>query len=187
MTKQGTAHKLPSDIHIRDVESGDMAAICAIYSDEVLTGVSSWEYIPPTLDEITTRKDTVLKGGFPYRVATKDGTVIGYAYASPYRPREGYRFTVENSVYVSDTARGLGVGRLLIEDLVSKCETLGYRQMIAVIGSSANQQSILFHQKMGFDKAGVIKSIEHKFDRWMDSVIMQRTLGDGDGTPPTQA
>ena len=109
---------------------------------------------------------------------------MGYAYASSYRPRPGYRYTVENSIYVHKEARGLGIGRLLLEDLIDECEVRGYRQMIAVIGDSKNKLSIDFHKHMGFSQAGIIKSIGFKFGRWMDSVIMQRSLNKGDESLP---
>ena len=172
------------DILIRDVTDKDMVRIQEIYADEVFHGVSSWEEIPPTEEELIYRRDVILAGDFPYRVALKGGEVFGYAYASSYRPRPGYRYTVENSIYVHKDARGLGLGRLLLEDLIVECESRGYRQMIAVIGDSQNKPSINFHKRMGFAQAGVIKSIGFKFGRWMDSVIMQRPLNEGSSSLP---
>ncbi|MEH6631014.1 MAG: N-acetyltransferase family protein [Halopseudomonas aestusnigri] len=172
------------DILIRDVTDKDMARIQEIYADEVLHGVSSWEEVPPNVEELIHRRDVILAGGFPYRAALKGGEVVGYSYASSYRPRPGYRYTVENSIYVHKDARGLGIGRLLLEDLITECEARGYRQMIAVIGDSKNKPSIDFHKHMGFAHAGVIKSIGFKFGRWMDSVIMQRPLNEGGSTLP---
>ncbi|WP_419905467.1 N-acetyltransferase family protein [Kiloniella sp.] len=172
------------DIQIREVSDKDMLRIHEIYADEVLCGVSSWEEVPPTVEELVQRRDAVLAGGFPYRVALKGGEVMGYSYASSYRPRPGYRYTVENSIYVHRDARGLGIGRLLLEDLIVECETRGYRQMIAVIGDSENKPSIDFHEHMGFSQAGIIRSIGFKFGRWMDSVIMQRPLNEGSSTLP---
>lgn len=169
---------------IRDVCDADMQDIHALYVDEVLTGVSSWEEIPPDIDEMILRRDTIIGAGFPYRVAEQNGRFMGYSYASSYRPRAGYRYTVENSIYVASDARGLGVGRLLMEDLVRLCEGKGYRQMIAVIGDSENLPSIQFHTQLGFEQAGILKSIGYKFGRWMDSVIMQKQLGGGDHSAP---
>lgn len=172
------------DILIRDVTDKDMVRIQEIYADEVLHGVSSWEEVPPNAEELIRRRDAVLDVGFPYRVALKNDEVLGYSYASSYRPRPGYRYTVENSIYMHKDARGLGIGRLLLEDLITECESRGYRQMIAVIGDSENRSSIDFHKRMGFTQAGVIKSIGFKFGRWMDSVIMQRALNEGSSTLP---
>jgi len=171
-------------VTIRTVEEQDFAAIQRIYEDQVLNGVSSWEEDPPSVEEIKTRGQNVVDGGFPYLVAMEDKTLLGYAYASSYRGRVGYRFTVENSVYVSKKARGKGVGRLLMDALIGECTSLGFRQMIAVIGSSDNTASITFHETMGFDKVGVLPSIGFKFGRWMDSVIMQLSLGESDKTRP---
>jgi len=169
---------------IRDVEDGDMAAIQEIYAYQVLHGVSSWEEEPPSLAEMRSRRDAILNAGYPYRVATRDGIVIGYAYASAYRPRPAYRHTVENSVYIAEHAQRSGVGGRLLEDLIEVCTKMNFRQMIAVIGDSTNAMSIDFHKKMGFREIGVIKSIGFKFDRWLDSVVMQLPLGDGDQSPP---
>ncbi|MCZ4279474.1 GNAT family N-acetyltransferase [Kiloniella laminariae] len=184
-------HQQPDSFSIRDVEDGDMAPIQQIYADQVLTGVSSWEEEPPTLAEMCRRREAIVSGGFPYRVAVKADPgepagerVLGYAYASSYRPRPGYRYTVENSIYVNKMARGQGIGRLLLQDLIKQCEARGYRQMIAVVGDSANRPSIDFHLSMGFAQAGVIKSIGFKFGRWMDSVILQRPLNNGDASLP---
>ncbi len=161
---------------IRDVADHDMETICAIYANEVLKGVSSWEEVPPSIDEMTRRRNAILSGGYPYRVAEHDGRVVGYTYASSYRPRIGYRYTVENTIYVDHSARGLGIGSCLLRDLIDQCKAKGYRQMVAVIGDSNNLNSIGFHKSLGFNQAGVIKDIGLKFDRWMDSVIMQLPL-----------
>ncbi len=174
----------PDEIVIRDVEDGDMAAIREIYALQVLHGVSSWEEEPPSLADMISRRNAVVKAGYPYRVAIRDARVTGYAYASSYRPRPGYRYTVENSVYVAEHAQRSGIGKLLLEDLIEVCTKMNFRQMIAVVGDSDNAMSIDFHVKMGFRKIGVIKSIGFKFGRWLDSVVMQLPLGDGDNTPP---
>ncbi|WP_254055020.1 GNAT family N-acetyltransferase [Kiloniella sp. EL199] len=176
---------LPKDqITFRNVDDDDIPFIQEIYADEVLHGVSSWEETPPDHVEMLKRKNGVVEGGYPYRVAVRNKQVVGYAYASAYRPRPGYRYTVENSIYVHKDARGTGLGRLLLNDLIVECETRGYRQMIAVIGDSENLPSIAFHQKMGFELSGTIRSIGFKFGRWMDSVLMQRPLNDGSNSLP---
>jgi L-amino acid N-acyltransferase YncA len=169
---------------VRDVADGDMQSIQEIYADQVLHGVSSWEEQPPTLNEMIERRDAIVAAGNPYYVALLDGVVVGYTYASPYRTRVGYRYTIENAIYVAKNTRGHGIGRCLIEALAERCEALGYRQMIAVIGDSENQLSIGFHRQMGFIQVGHIKSIGFKFDRWMDSIVMQRPLGSGDSNLP---
>jgi len=176
----------PSDIIIRDVSDADMPAIHEIYAHQVLHGVSSWEEEPPSLEEIILRRDNVIQGGYPYRVAVMDGVVVGYSYASAYRPRPGYRHTVENSIYIAESAQRLGLGKRLLEDLISICTDLNFRQMIAVVGDSENVMSIDFHTKMGFRRIGTIDSIGYKFGRWLDSVILQLNLGDGDTTPPVR-
>lgn len=173
-------------VKLRDARISDMAEIQSIYAEEVLHGVSSWEEIPPEVEEMCNRFESLVAAGFPYRVAETRNVVAGYCYASTYRPRIGYRFTVESTIYVHRRFRGLGVGRLLIDDLVTICEAHGFRQMIAVIGDSDNRASIDFHARMGFEHAGLIRSIGYKYDRWMDSVIMQKQLGDGDHSQPDQ-
>ena len=131
------------------------------------------------------RRAAVLESRLPYRVAEYEGAVKGFAYAGPYRYRPAYRYSLENSVYVASDALRLGLGRLLLEDLIERCTALGYRQMVAIIGDSQNQASINLHAQLGFETTGVLKSVGFKFGRWVDSVIMQRPLGDGDGTLPT--
>ncbi len=179
------SHSQHTNFIIRDVQDGDMGMIHDIYADQVLNGVSSWEETPPTLEEMTVRRDAVLSAGYPYRVAVRDNIVLGYAYVSAYRPRPAYRHTVENSIYIAKSGRRLGLGKDLLTDLIDVCTKMGFRQMIAVVGDSKNAMSIDFHIKMGFEKIGIIKSIGFKFGRWLDSVILQLPLGDGDRTPPT--
>lgn len=164
---------------LRDAAEADIPEICEIYADEVLNGVSSWEEQPPSVDELSSRFNAIIEAGFPYRVVEIEATIAGYSYASAYRPRSAYRYTVENTIYVHKDYRGLGLGRLLLEDLLLACETLGFRQMVAVIGDSNNHISIDFHKHMGFEQVGIINSIGFKFGRWMDSVIMQKSLGAG--------
>lgn len=169
---------------LRDALQADMPSIFEIYADEVINGVSSWEELPPSIEELSRRYGNIVNKGFPYRVAEMHDRVVGYSYASAYRPRSGYRYTIENTIYIDKNQRGLGLGRCLLEDLISNCETKGYRQMVAVIGDSNNHVSINFHTRMGFVHAGVLKSIGFKHGRWMDSVIMQRALSGGDKSLP---
>ncbi len=169
---------------LRDAIEEDMPAIREIYAEQVLNGVSSWEEIPPDSEEMKTRYTSIVAADYPYRVVEIKGYVAGYCYASSYRPRIGYRYTVENTIYIHKDFRGQGLGILLMEDLIACCETRGFRQMVAVIGDSNNHNSIEFHTRMGFVPAGVIKSIGFKHGHWMDSVIMQKVLGVGDKSLP---
>ena len=169
---------------IRVSREEDIAAITAIYGDSVLFNASSYEYDPPDEAEMARRRGAVLAGGFPYLIAELDGKVAGYAYAGPFRPRVGYRFTVENSVYIDPACVGRGIGKRLLMGVIDECEKLGFRQMIAVIGDRANVASIKLHESCGFRLIGVFPSVGFKFGRWVDSVQMQRTLGEGDSTLP---
>ena len=172
------------EILIRDAVDGDMAAIREIYAHHVLEGLASFEETPPVEAELTRRRDAVRAAGYPYRVAEVGGVIKGYAYAGPFRPRPAYRHTVENSVYVSLETHRQGVGRRLLEDLIQRCTELGYRQMVAIIGDSANEASIGLHSRLGFETIGVQPSVGFKFGRWVDSVTMQLPLGEGDTTLP---
>ncbi|MBT7943306.1 MAG: N-acetyltransferase [Alphaproteobacteria bacterium] len=172
------------EILIRDATEGDMAALQDIYAHHVLEGLASFEEIPPDNAEMTRRWNALLGAGYPYRVAVVGGVIQGYSYAGPFRPRPAYRHTVENSVYVSLGSHRQGVGRRLLEDLIAQCSALGYRQMVAIIGDSANHASIGLHASLGFEKTGVQPSVGLKFGRWVDSVIMQRALGEGDTSLP---
>ena len=150
-------------ITLRDSQAGDVPALAAIYGHAVRTGLASFEYDPPDPVEMARRRDTVLAGGFPYIVATDaDGTVLGYAYASTYRARIGYRFAVENSIYVAPAAKGRGVGRLLLVELIARCTAQGHRLMVAVIGDSANAASIGLHAACGFQPAGKLPNVGWK-------------------------
>lgn len=171
-------------ILIRDVADADMPAVQTIYAHHVLHGLASFEVEPPDVAEMIRRRDVIRAGGYPYRVAVLDGAVAGYSYAAQFRPRPAYLHTVENSVYVDDGVHRRGVGRRLLADLIDKCTALGYRQMIAVIGDSGNGPSIGLHAALGFRHAGLMKSSGFKFGRWVDTVVMQLPLGDGDGTLP---
>jgi phosphinothricin acetyltransferase len=178
MTEDRT-NNAQNDMQIRDSIDADIEVIHAIYGHNVLHGTASWEYEPPSVEEMAQRRANVLANGFPYIVAVINGRVVGYAYASTYRARIGYRFVVEDSVYVDTTAQGKGVGRTLLEALITRCKALGYRQMIAVIGDSDNAGSIKLHAACGFEHVGTFKGIGEKFGRVLDSVQMQRALVEG--------
>ena len=168
---------------LRSAVDADLAAIQAIYAHWVTRGTGSFELEAPSLDEMTRRRADVLAKGLPYLVAAADRQVIGYAYANWFRPRPAYRFSVENSVYVHAEARRGGIARLLMIELLARCETAGARQMVAVIGDSANASSVGLHSALGFRPIGVLQSTGWKFDRWLDTVLMQRALGAGDASP----
>ncbi|MCU0984661.1 MAG: N-acetyltransferase family protein [Acetobacteraceae bacterium] len=166
--------------HIRASADADLPAIAAIYRHHVTTGLASFEETPPDAEELARRRAAVLGSGLPWLVATDaGGAVLGYAYAGLYRPRSAYRYTVEDSIYVAPGQTGRGVGRALLAALIADTEAKGYRQMMAVIGDSANHASIGVHRACGFIEAGRLRGVGFKFGRWVDSVLMQRALGDG--------
>jgi len=173
-----------SSLQVRSATEADLPSIAKIYGHAVRYGTATFELTPPDLAEMTRRFRTLMDGGFPYFVAELEGRVIGYAYAGPYRPRPAYRFTVENSVYLQPAIHRRGIGLLLMQRLIAECETRGYRQMIAVIGDSANAGSIGVHTKTGFQMIGTHPSVGLKFGRWLDTVMMQRALGEGGTTLP---
>jgi L-amino acid N-acyltransferase YncA len=177
---------MPS-LEIRPTVAADLPAITDIYEHAVRFGTATFELIPPDLAEITRRYEALLDGGFPHIVATLDSRVIGYAYAGPYRPRPAYRFTVENSVYLHPSIHRRGIGRQLLQRLILECQTRGFRQMIAVIGDSANAASIGVHSKCGFQMIGTHPDVGFKFGRWLDTVMMQLALGDGGKTLPEKS
>ena len=158
----------------------------AIYAHHVRLGLASFEEEPPSLDEMRRRFTDITGAGFPYVVAEFGGEVAGYGYCSLYRTRSAYRYALEDSVYVRPDATGKGVGRRILADLIARCEALGHRQLIAVIGDSANAASIGLHASLGFLRVGTLRSVGFKHGRWVDSVFMQRPLGNGDGTPPAR-
>lgn len=171
---------MPADhLILRDARDDDMPAIQAIYAHHVLTGIASFELEAPSLEELQRRRADVLAKGLPYRVAQLDGEVVGYGYATLYRPRPAYRFTVEDSVYVRDGLAGKGIGQAVLEDVIEHCVAGGWRQMIAIIGNSENIGSIRLHERLGFKRVGVFESVGFKHGRWLDTVLMQRGLGDG--------
>jgi len=165
---------------IRPSSDADLAAIQAIYAQAVLEGTGTFETEVPGVEEMGRRRAEVLDRHLPWLVAERDGQVLGYAYANYFRPRLAYRFCVEDSIYLAPAAQGLGVGRLLLAELIARCEAAGARQMLAVIGDAANAGSIGVHTALGFQHTGVLKSAGWKFGRWLDVVLMQRTLGLGD-------
>jgi len=170
-------------MQLRGAVNADLPAIQAIYAHWVTHGTGSFELEAPSHDEISKRRADVLSKGLPYLVAEADGQVVGYAYANWFRPRPAYRFSVENSVYVHPDARRGGVARLLMVELLARCEIAGARQMVAVIGDSANAGSVGLHTALGFHHIGTLNSMGWKFDRWLDTVLMQRSLGPGDTMP----
>jgi L-amino acid N-acyltransferase YncA len=162
----------------------DLPAIQAIYAHHVLHGLASFEEAPPSVQELERRYHDVIGRGLPYIVAETGGAVGGYGYCSPYRARSAYRYALEDSIYIRHDMTGRGIGKRLLEELIRRCEGLGYRQVIAVIGDSANAASIGVHAACGFVRVGTLRSVGFKFGRWVDSVFMQRPLGPGDATKP---
>jgi phosphinothricin acetyltransferase len=171
-------------IDIRAAVPADIAAITCIYADAVRHGTATFELDPPGETEMARRLAALTGGGFPYLVAESDGAVAGYAYAGPYRERPAYRFTVEDSIYVATQAQRRGIGRVLIERLTAEAQQCGFRQMIAVIGDSRQHASIALHAAAGFRMIGTFDAVGFKFGQWLDTVLMQRPLGDGAGTTP---
>src|SRR6478752_6706924 len=174
-----------SSLEIRPAAAADLPSITEIYDHAVRYGTATFELIPPDLAEMARRFGALMDGGFPYLAAALDGRVVGYAYAGAYRPRPAYRFTVENSVYLQPSIHRRGIGLQLMERLITECEARGYRQMIAVIGDSANAGSIGVHTRCGFQMIGTHPDVGFKFGRWLDTVMMQRALGEGGSTVPT--
>jgi len=164
---------------IRPSVDADLAAITRIYGHAVEHGTGTFEIDVPDAAEMARRRADVLGKGLPWLVAERDGQVLGYAYANHFRPRRAYRFCLEDSIYLDPAARGHGVGRVLLAELLAQCEARGARQMLAVIGDSANAGSVGVHRACGFEDAGLFKSAGWKFDRWLDVVLMQKALGEG--------
>jgi L-amino acid N-acyltransferase YncA len=179
MTTSAPHHTL-----IRPSEAADLPSLQAIYAHAVQHGCGTFELDPPDLAEMSRRRDSVLKGGWPWLVAESDGQVLGFAYAAPFRPRPAYRYCLEDSIYVAEAARGRGIGRLLLAELMARCEALGARQMLAVIGDSSNAASMALHSGLGFERTGLLSAAGWKFERWLDVVLMQRALGTGATTAP---
>ena len=174
------------NIAIRTSRDDDVAEIAAIYGHHVLHGIASFEEIPPDEDEIARRRRDILALKLPYLVAEQSGRVVGYCYASRYRMRSAYRFTLEDSIYVDAAEVGRGIGRALLSTLVERCSELGYRQMVAVIGGSDQWPSIRLHETLGFTRTGLLSAVGFKFGNWIDCVLMQRALGSGATTLPRE-
>jgi len=177
-------------VRVRDARPQDVPCVQAIYAHHVRHGLASFEETPPDVAEIERRFQATLALSLPYLAAEiaapgAEASLAGYAYAGRYRSRPGYRYSIENSVYIDPACVGQGIGRMLLTELIDRCTALGYRQMIAVIGDSDNAASIRLHRSLGFADAGTIRSVGFKFGRWVDSVILQRPLGPGDSTVPT--
>ena len=177
-------HKAASGVRLRDSTAHDMAEIADIYAHHVRTTRASFELEPPDVAEMGRRREDVLRRGLPWLVAELDGRIAGFAYASSYRPRPAYRYTVEDSVYVAPWALRRGCGSALLAELIVRCQALGYRAMVAVIGGSDNVGSIALHAASGFRHAGMLPAVGWKLGQWADSVIMTRPLGEGSATPP---
>ena len=171
-------------VGLREATAADIAAIQGIYAYHVENGTGTFEEVAPDQAEVPRRWEAIVAGRLPYLVSELDGRVRGFAYASHFRPRSAYRFTVEDSIYVHPDAVGRGVGRLLLGELIDRCTALGHRQMVAVIGDSENFRSVQVHAAHDFQRTGVLTSAGFKFGRWLDAVFMQRTLGAGNGTLP---
>jgi phosphinothricin acetyltransferase len=169
---------------IRPSTAADLPAITEIYAASVRHGTGTFEIEPPGCDEIAARRDAVVGRHLPWLVAQSATGVLGYAYASAFRPRPAYRYCVEDSIYLAQSARGRGVGKLLLAELIARCEAWGARQMLAVIGDSANAASTGVHAALGFRRVGCIDAVGWKLERWLDVVFMQRALGRGDATAP---
>ncbi|MTJ81866.1 MAG: N-acetyltransferase [Telmatospirillum sp.] len=174
----------PLSVTVRDAQESDMAGVQAIYSYYVTRLAATFEEVPPSVEEMIARRAKTLARGLPYLVAETDGEVVGYTYAGPFRPRSAYRYTIEDSIYVAPSVPRRGVGTALLGTLVRRCTDLGYRQMIGIIGDSANQASIGVHRKLGFRQEGVLRGVGLKFGHWVDVVIMHRPLGDADSGLP---
>lgn len=175
------AHSFPPAI-LSDATEADMAQIQRIYAHHVLQGLASFEEAPPSLDEMLSRREKVLEHGLPYLVAkaANEDRVLGYAYATQYRPRRAYRFTVEDSVYMAEGAQRRGIGRLLLQGVVDRCAAAGFRQMIAIIGDGENNAgSVGLHRACGFRMVGSFTDVGFKHDGWRDTALMQRALGEG--------
>ncbi|MCC9620077.1 N-acetyltransferase family protein [Thalassospira sp. MA62] len=181
-TPEVTDYNRLTDILVRDASETDFDAITEIYRHHVLNGTASFEEIPPDRATLLGRHAAIRENGLPYLVAEDQSTVIGYCYASLYRPRSAYRHTIEDSIYIAPTHTGRGIGDQLLTDLIKQCEAGPWRQMIAAIGDSANRPSIRLHEKHGFTHNGILHDVGYKFDRWLDSVLMQRPL-DGQQSP----
>ena len=169
---------------IRLSQDADLPAITAIYGHHVLNGTGTFETTPPTQEDMAARRADVLAKGLPYLVAEEDGRLLGFAYCTWFKPRPAYRFSAEDSIYLADGARGRGMGKELLAALAVQAEAAGVRKLIAVIGDSANLGSVGVHRSLGFTPVGVLKSCGWKFGKWLDVVLLEKPLGQGDSTAP---
>jgi phosphinothricin acetyltransferase len=174
-------------LSIEDSREQDLTDIARIYAHHVRHGTGTFEIEPPSLQEMTERRRDVLAKGLPYLVARKDGQVLGFAYCNWFKPRPAYRFSAEDSIYMAPQAQGQGLGRALLSELALRAQAAGLRKLIAVIGDSGNAGSVGVHRAVGFTEVGVLRSCGWKFDRWLDIVLMEKTLGPGDKTPPVSS
>jgi L-amino acid N-acyltransferase YncA len=171
-------------LSVRDANGDDIAAVHAIYAHHVLHGFGTFDEVPPPLTDYTAKWREIVALGLPWLVAVDGGEVVGFAYATPFRPRSGYRYTLEDSVYIRDDRRGRGIGTALLTPLIERCTAVGARQVVAVIGDSKNAGSIALHAKAGYAHAGTVKAVGFKLGRWVDIVFMQRALNGGDVSLP---
>jgi phosphinothricin acetyltransferase len=169
---------------IREATTDDIPVIADIYRPEVETRLASWEEIPPSEWELTGRMEKIRAQGLPYLVAERYGRVLGYSYAAPFHPRSAYRYTLEDTVYIHPDAQGQGIGRSLLEDLIRRCEALGYRQMMALIHWTPKSVSVALHERLGFRLVGIAHGVGYKFGAWHDLAQLQRSLGSGSTTSP---
>ena len=176
----------PSALLIRPSSPADLPAITAIYAHHVTHGKGSFELEAPDLDEMSRRRSDVLAKGLPHLVASRGAEVLGFAYAGAFRPRPAFRFMAEDSIYIHADHAGQGLGRALLAELMRHCEALGIRQMLAVIGDSANAGSIGLHHSLGFVHTGILKASGWKHGQWLDTVFMQKALGAGDSSPASE-
>jgi phosphinothricin acetyltransferase len=172
---------------VRPAEPRDAEALSAIYGHHVLHGFGTFEEAAPDAAEMERRRTAIAERGLPYLVCEADGRVLGFAYAGPFRPRQAYRYTVEDSVYVAPEAVGRGVGRTVLTAVLDRCTDLGVRQVVAVIGDAQNAASIGLHRTLGFQDIGVGRSFGFKHGRWVDIVWMQKALNGGDASLPEGA
>lgn len=172
-------------IMIRHALPDDLDQITDIYSDAVLNGTASYELEPPTRAEMGARFESLMEGGYPYLVAEREGRILGYAYAGPFRARPAYRFIVEDSIYIAPEAKGAGLGRALMEALIAESTKLGFRQIVAVIGDGhADSASVRLHERLGFQHTGRMEGSGYKHGRWLDTVFMQMAMNGGATLPP---
>jgi len=177
-------HPAADAIVLADASEADMSAVQAIYAHHVIYGLSSFETEPPSVEEMLQRRRHVVSKGLPYLVARYQGEIVGYCYLSPYRLRYAYRFTVEGSVYIAQGHQGKGIGKTLLAEAIARAERGGWRQMMAVVGNSENIASLRLHQGLGFTTIGQLTAVGFKHGRWLNTVLMQRPLGEGDSTLP---